>query len=137
MPDTALFFASLPAPPPTPPQDRLQCTPFARLMISLQGALFFPLLCVARYGLVLQGIKVIGWEWHKRHTGFGSPRGSLNWTRVAEAAAYGFYFGYLGALLGALPGWVERGLFVVLSHAAFSILHLQARSRSLLPGSSQ
>lgn len=107
------------------PQDRLRCTPFARAMVSVQAALFFPLLLVARYGLVLQGIKTVGWEWHKRHTGFGSPRGAVNWTRVAEAVGYGCYFGYVGVLVGRMPNWVERVLFVLISHAAFSIMHLQ------------
>lgn len=116
--------------PPGPTQDRLVPTPFARLMVSLQPLLFFPLLLVARYGLVLQGVKTVGWEWGKRHTGFGSPRGAVNWTRFAEAGGFGVYFGYVGWLLSLVPTWTERVAFVVLSHAAFSILHLQARGHS-------
>ena len=103
--------------------DTLHFTAAARRFVRVQHLAFFPLLCVARYGLVLQGIKIIGWEWHKRHTGFGTPGGAG--PRCAEALAYCAYFAYMAALLAALPSWAERGAFVALSHAAFAIMHLQ------------
>lgn len=103
--------------------DTLLFTPLARKLVSIQHKLFFPLLMVARYGLVLQGIKTVGWEWHKRHTGFLAP--GATWVRLLEGVGFICYFAYVGALLSLLPVWWEKLLVVLLSHATFSILHLQ------------
>ena len=126
--------------------DTLHFTPAARRLVALQHRLFWPLLAVARYGLVLQvrgairqqahcrrraaahcrrqavrcgrappwaaaqGIKTVGWEWHKRHTGFAAPGAA--WARAAEAAAYVVYFAYMRALLAMLPSWGEAAALV-------------------------
>ena len=103
--------------------DTLHFTATARALVSLQHILFFPLLCVARYGLVLQGVKTVGWEWHKRHTGFWRPGSQL--ARAAEALAFAGYFGGLCYLITRLPTLRERAAFTAMAHATFAIMHLQ------------
>jgi delta8-fatty-acid desaturase len=135
--------------------DRMVCGPAQRRMLAWQRAClhsahrlrvltsmppadvyFFPILTVARYGLLLQGIKTVGWEWGKRNTGFGSP--NARWTRVVEAAALAVFYVYAGMLLARLPSAAERLLFTYASGCTFAILHLQINlshwSQRVLPG---
>ena len=116
--------------------DRMACGPAQRRLLAWQHWYFFPILTVARYGLLLQGIKTVGWEWGKRHTGFGSP--NSRWTRAVEAAALAVFYAYAGALLARLPCAAERLAFTYLSGCTFAILHLQINlshwSQRVLPG---
>jgi delta8-fatty-acid desaturase len=105
--------------------DAMACPPGVLRLLSRQHLYFFPILTVARYGLLLQGVKTVGWEWGKRHTGFGTP--DARWTRPLEAAALAVFYAYAAWLLTRLPTAAERLLFTYLSGATFAILHLQAR----------
>jgi delta8-fatty-acid desaturase len=105
--------------------DAMACPPAALAMLSQQHRYFFGILTFARYGLLLQGVKTVGWEWGKRNTGFGAP--NARWTRLLQAAALACFYGYSAALLARLPSIAERLLFTYLSGATFAILHLQAR----------
>lgn len=105
--------------------DAMACPPAALAMLSQQHRYFFGILTFARYGLLLQGVKTVGWEWGKRNTGFGAP--NARWTRLLQAAALACFYGYSAALLARLPSVAERLLFTYLSGATFAILHLQAR----------
>jgi hypothetical protein len=114
----------------------MACGPAQRRMLAWQHWYFFPILTVARYGLLLQGIKTVGWEWGKRHTGFGSP--NSRWTRAVEAAALAVFYAYAAALLARLPCAAERLAFTYVSGCTFAILHLQINlshwSQRVLPG---
>lgn len=103
--------------------DRMACGPAERRLLAWQHWYFFPILTVARYGLLLQGVKTVGWEWGKRNTGFGAP--NAVWTRVVEAAALCVFYAYSAALLARLPCLAERLAFTYASGATFAILHLQ------------
>jgi fatty acid desaturase len=105
--------------------DVMPCPCGVLRLLSWQHLYFFPILTVARYGLLLQGVKTVGWEWGKRHTGFGAPHAP--WTRALEAAALAVFYAYAAWLLTRLPNAAERLLFTYLSGATFAILHLQAR----------
>eukprot|EP00195_Chlamydomonas_chlamydogama_P013126 CAMPEP_0202904742 /NCGR_PEP_ID=MMETSP1392-20130828/30911_1 /ASSEMBLY_ACC=CAM_ASM_000868 /TAXON_ID=225041 /ORGANISM="Chlamydomonas chlamydogama, Strain SAG 11-48b" /LENGTH=430 /DNA_ID=CAMNT_0049592531 /DNA_START=222 /DNA_END=1514 /DNA_ORIENTATION=- len=84
----------------------------ARRLISYQHLSFLPLLMIARYGLYLQSLKqVLG--------------GRVYVHRWLELGAQLFFFAWYGLLVSLLPSVGDRVLFVLASHAAFSILHLQ------------
>ena len=116
--------------------DVMACTPGVLALLSHQHRYFFPILTVARYGLLLQGIKTVGWEAHKRHTGFGAPRARL--PRLVEALALACFYAYAACLLALLPTLAERLAFTYISGATFAVLHLQINlshwSQRVLPG---
>ena len=116
--------------------DRMACGPAERRLLAWQHWYFFPILTVARYGLLLQGVKTVWWEWGKRNTGFGAP--NARWTRAVEAAALAVFYAYAAALLARLPCAAERLAFTYASGATFAVLHLQINlshwSQRVLPG---
>ncbi len=117
--------------------DDMACPRWALRVLSAQHVLMFPLLCVARFGLLFQGVKVVLWEWRKRHTGLFCAPGSQA-VRLAEALSLAVYYTYFATLLCRLPCAAERLAYTALSHAAFGVLHLQINlshwSREVVPG---
>eukprot|EP00877_Chromochloris_zofingiensis_P004585 jgi/Chrzof1/14127/Cz08g26030.t1 len=84
----------------------------ARKTISVQHYSFLPLMMVARYGLYIQSIKHV-------------ISGKIFVNRRLEVLAQLVFFTWYIALVSLLPGWNNRLIMVVLSHAAFGVLHLQ------------
>jgi fatty acid desaturase len=101
----------------------MACGRSQRALLAWQAWYFFPVLTIARYGLLLQGVKSVGWEWGKRHSGFASP--GARWARPVQAAALAVFYAYAAWLLARLRGPGERLLFTYLSGATFAMLHLQ------------
>ncbi|KAK9857626.1 hypothetical protein WJX84_005358 [Apatococcus fuscideae] len=84
----------------------------ARRLISYQHFTFIPLLMFAKWGLYNESCKQLLWNRAYIH-------------RPSEVFAQVFFFSWYFALAAQLPSAASRTAFILLSHAAFFLLHLQ------------
>ncbi|KAL0043302.1 hypothetical protein WJX79_001017 [Trebouxia sp. C0005] len=84
----------------------------ASRLIPYQHFTFIPLLMVAKYGLYLQSMKQL-------------MQGRCYINRPWETCTQIVFFAWNGVLLGCVQGWVPRLQLLLISHAAFFVLHLQ------------
>ncbi|KAL3135041.1 hypothetical protein ABBQ32_007988 [Trebouxia sp. C0010 RCD-2024] len=84
----------------------------AKVLIPYQHFTFIPLLMVAKFGLYLQSVKQL-------------MHGHCYINRTWEACTQLFFFAWNVALLRCAQGWTARLQLLLISHAAFFLLHLQ------------
>lgn len=92
----------------------------ADIVIPYQKYLYYPVMAVARFNLYML-------SWLHLISPRATQLGSAWWTRYVELAfmtCYWFLFGYV-LVLKTLPDWPTRVAFVVISHMATMILHVQ------------
>lgn len=93
---------------------------FAKIVIPLQHYLYYPLLAFGRFNLYR-----LSWEY--LILGLGPKKGPAWWHRWLELAGQMFFwtwFGY-GVLYKSIPTAGDRFLFIMVSHMATAILHVQ------------
>lgn len=96
---------------------RMEFDKVAQFFVRRQHWLFYPVMFVARFNLYLQSILLLIRPAEARRRGVSYPR--LELLMLA-----GFYT-WFTLLLRYFPSWTERTIFVILSHGAAGILHLQ------------
>jgi delta8-fatty-acid desaturase len=93
---------------------------FAQFLIKYQHYLYYPILLFGRFNLYR-----LSWEY--LILGLGPRKGPAWWHRWLEIAGQVFFwswFGY-GILYCSIPDWYNRILFIMISHMATMILHVQ------------
>jgi delta8-fatty-acid desaturase len=93
---------------------------FARFFIAIQAWLYYPIMGLARFNLYFRS-----WEHLLRRS--GPQKGVTWWHWWAEIICQGLFwvwFGY-GVLYTSIPSNWDRFLFVLVSHSASAILHVQ------------
>ena len=93
---------------------------FARFVVPFQHYLYYPLLTLGRFNLYR-----LSWEY--LILGLGPMKGPAWWHRWLEIAGQVFFwtwFGY-GVLYKTIPTAGDRFLFIMVSHMATAILHVQ------------
>jgi len=86
----------------------------ARLLVSNQHILFYPVMLVARFNLYLQGLILLI-----------SPAGRELRYRKTEAATLAVFCVWVAWIVLSLPTWTETFGWVMISHAATGLLHVQ------------
>ena len=86
----------------------------ARILVSNQHYLFYPIMLIARFNLYLQSVSLIM-----------SPAGRELRYRKTEAVSLSIFYVWVAMVVLTLPTWPERVAWVVISHAATGLLHIQ------------
>jgi fatty acid desaturase len=85
----------------------------ARFLVSYQHYMFYPIMALARFNLYVQGYIVL--------LNFKVP---CNY-RMLEIGCLGIFFFWNGLLLSTLSSWQEMLCYLLVSHAASGLLHVQ------------
>lgn len=89
---------------------------FARLLLSVQHILFFPIMMLARFNLYIQSIVFL----------LATPSWNLpGRQRLSALAATALFLSWYGALVWRLPDAATIWMFLLVSHAVCGIIHLQ------------
>lgn len=94
----------------------------AELLVPYQQYTYYPVMAIARFNLyVLSWLHVLS----SKSSGLGSTKAWwIRPTEIAGMVCYWFVFGYC-LVWCTIPTWLDRVLFVVISHVVLMPLHVQ------------
>ncbi|KAK6200383.1 delta-8 sphingolipid desaturase [Scheffersomyces amazonensis] len=92
----------------------------AEFFIPFQKYLYYPILCFGRFNLYFL-------SWSHLIRGLGPRHGKAAWFRYFELAGLSFFFYWFFYLLvfKSIDGWGNRILYVLVSHIATMLVHVQ------------